>query len=143
MLYKEKWQSLRQVPPSTPSSTSQSSSSSAPPSAPAARSQARTGGRRLKRLQYLASKYFASQPGANNAAPNVGLHYCLKQVLKGASYPKEKVQELTEITAYRLGAIYKADYLREQIGLEFPSIFDTDPNQAIGKIDDNALITKT
>ncbi|OQD62560.1 hypothetical protein PENPOL_c012G09022 [Penicillium polonicum] len=75
-------ESLRQVTPST----SQSSSSSAPPSAPA-RSQARTGGR-LKRLQYLAREYFASQPGADNAAPNVGLHYCLNQVLKGASYPK-------------------------------------------------------
>ncbi|KAJ5528698.1 hypothetical protein N7527_002091 [Penicillium freii] len=127
-----------QVPPST----SQSSSSSAPPSAPAARSQARTGGRRLKRLQYLAQEYFASQPGADNAAPNVGLLYCLNQVLKGVSYPKEMVQELTEITAYRLGAMYEADHLREQIGLEFPSTFDTDPNQALGKIYDNALIMK-
>ncbi|PTU22874.1 hypothetical protein P175DRAFT_0555541 [Aspergillus ochraceoroseus IBT 24754] len=46
--------------------------------------------------------------------PNIGLHNCLQQVLGGASYPEEKVQELTEITVYRLGAMYEAGYLREQ-----------------------------
>ncbi|KAJ5225942.1 hypothetical protein N7468_007167 [Penicillium chermesinum] len=112
MSYNEKWQSLRQVPPSTCAASSE---------------VARAGGRRLKRLQYLAQEYFASNPGADNAAPNIGLHNCLKQVLNGASYPKEKVHELTEITAYRLGAMYEADYLREQMGLKFQSIFDMDP----------------
>ncbi|KAL2829269.1 hypothetical protein BDW59DRAFT_142411 [Aspergillus cavernicola] len=126
--YKEKWQSLRQVPPST---------------FPASSQLARAGGRRLKRLQYLAQEYFASQPGADNGGPNIGLHNCLNQVLKGASYPKEKVQELTEITAYRLGAMYEAEYLREQIGLKFPSIFDTDPSQALAKMSNKQLIMKT
>jgi hypothetical protein len=126
--YKEKWQSLRQVPPST---------------CPASSQLARAGGRRLKRLQYLAQEYFASQPGADNGGPNIGLHNCLNQVLKGASYPKGKVQELTEITAYRLGAMYEAEYLREQIGLEFPSIFDTDPSQALAKMSNKHLIMKT
>ncbi|KAF5863482.1 hypothetical protein ETB97_009983 [Aspergillus alliaceus] len=126
--YKEKWQSLRQVPPST-----------CPPSS----QLARTGGRRLKRLQYLAHEYFASQPGADNAGPNIGLHNCLKQVLKGASYTKEKVQELTEITVYRLGAMYEAEYLKEQIGLKFPSVFDTDPSQALAKMPNKQLIMKT
>ena len=50
---------------------------------------------------------------------------------------------MTEITAYRLGAMYETDHLREQIGLKFPSIFDTDPNQALDKIHDNDLIMKT
>ena len=126
--YKEKWQSLRQVPPSTCPESSQ---------------LARVGGRRLKRLQYLAQEYFASRPGADNGAPNIGLHNCLNQVLKGASYSKEKVQELTEITAYRLGAMYEADYIREQIGLQYPSIFDTDPSQALSKMSNKPMIIKT
>ncbi|KAJ1707381.1 hypothetical protein G4B11_008311 [Aspergillus flavus] len=128
MSYKEKWQSLRRVPPST-----------CPPSS----QLARVGGRGLKRLQYLATDYFASHPGADNAAPNIGLHGCLKQVLKGASYPNKKVQQLTEITAYRLGAMYEAEYLKEQVGLEFPSIFDIDLSQALHEITDHHLFMKT
>ncbi|KAJ5298814.1 uncharacterized protein N7443_006934 [Penicillium atrosanguineum] len=126
--YKEKWQSLRQVPPST---------------CPASGQLARAGGRRLKRLQYLAQEYFASRPGPDNGGPNIGLHNCLNQVLKGASYPQEKVQQLTEITAYRLGAMYEADYLREQIGLQYPSLFDTDPNQELSNLSDNQMSMKT
>ncbi|KAE8145101.1 hypothetical protein BDV25DRAFT_144966 [Aspergillus avenaceus] len=126
--YKEKWQSLRQVPPSI-----------CPPST----QLARTGGRRLKRLQYLAREYFASNPGADNAGPNIGLHNCLRQVLKGASYPKEKVQELTDITVYRLGAMHEAEYLKEQIGLKFPSIFDTDTGKKRAKMTSDQLDVKT
>ncbi|PLB33765.1 uncharacterized protein BDW47DRAFT_129648 [Aspergillus candidus] len=107
--YKNKWLSLRQVPPS-PSSTSGSE-------------PATTGGRRLKRLKYLAEEYFAAKPGLNEAAPNIGLHNCLRFVLNGTTYSNDKVESLTETTAYRLGAMHEADYLREQIGLEFPSIF--------------------
>ncbi|CAG8146190.1 unnamed protein product [Penicillium salamii] len=131
--FKEKWQSLRQVPPST-----------CPPSTSAASSVvARAGGRPLKRLQYLAQEYFASNPGADNAGPNIGLHNCLIQVLKGTSFSKEKMQDLTEITAYRLGAMYEADYLREQIGLQFPSIFDIDPEHALEKLPEKQLTLKT
>ncbi|KAJ5781290.1 hypothetical protein N7457_006450 [Penicillium paradoxum] len=126
--FKEKWQSLRQVPPSICAASSE---------------VARAGGRQLKRLQYLAQEYLASHPGADNAGPNIGLHNCLNQVLKGASYPKEKVQELTEITAYRLGAMYEADYLLEQIGLQFPSIFDMDPEDALGRLPEKHLTLKT
>ncbi|KAJ5241414.1 uncharacterized protein N7469_003005 [Penicillium citrinum] len=126
--FKEKWQSLRQVPPTTCAASSE---------------LARAGGRRLKRLQYLAQEYFASNPGADNAGPNIALHNCLNQVLKGASYPKEKVQELTEITAYRLGAMYEADYSREQIGLQFPSIFDIDPEDALENLPEKQLTLKT
>jgi hypothetical protein len=108
-LYKDKWLSLRQVDPS-PSSTS-------------GPGLAKTGGRRLKRLKYLAEEYFAAKPGLNEASPNIGLHNCLRSVLKGGTYSKEKVDGLTETTSYRLGAMYEADYLREQIGLKFPSIF--------------------
>jgi hypothetical protein len=110
--YNDKWLSLRQVPPS-PSSTN-------------GPEQAKTGGRRLKRLKYLAEEYLAAKPGSNEAAPNIGLHNCLRSVLKGATYSKEKVDSLMETTSYRLGAMYEADYLREQIGLEFPSIFGTE-----------------
>ncbi|KAJ5684485.1 uncharacterized protein N7477_000830 [Penicillium maclennaniae] len=114
-----------------------------PSTCPASSQLARAGGRRLKRLQYLAQEYFASRPGAENDAPNIGLHNCLDQVLKGASYPKEKVQELTEITAYRLGAMYEAEYLREQLGLQYPSIFDTDPSQALSKTSDDQMMMRT
>ncbi|KAJ5669935.1 uncharacterized protein N7477_005298 [Penicillium maclennaniae] len=84
---------------------------------------AKTGGRRLKRLKYLAEEYFAAKPGPNETASNIGLHNCLRSVLKGATYSKEKVDDLTETTSYRLGAMYEADYLREAVGLNFPSIF--------------------
>ncbi|KAJ5121262.1 uncharacterized protein N7515_009223 [Penicillium bovifimosum] len=126
--YKERWQSLRQVPPSPSQPGSQLAGAS---------------GRSLKRLQYLAKEYFASQPGADNAAPNVGLHSCLKQVLNRASYSKEKVQELTEITAYRLGAMHEAEYLWKETGAEYPSIFDIDPSQRLAKMSDKELIMKT
>ncbi|KAJ6114010.1 hypothetical protein N7523_007327 [Penicillium sp. IBT 18751x] len=107
--YKDKWLSLRQVPPS-PSSTSGSG-------------PARTGGRRLTRLKYLAEEYFAAKPGPNEVASNIGLHNCLRSVLKGDTFSKERVDDLTETTSYRLGAMCEADYLREEIGLNFPSIF--------------------
>jgi hypothetical protein len=56
---------------------------------------------------------------------------------------KEKVQDLTEITAYRLGAMYEADYLREQIGLQFPSIFDIKPEDALENLPEKHLTLKT
>ncbi|KAJ5795899.1 uncharacterized protein N7518_004439, partial [Penicillium psychrosexuale] len=125
--FKEKWQSLRQVPPSTCAASSEVT---------------RAGGRRLKRLQYLAQEYFASNRGADNAGPNIGFHNCLNQVLKGVSYPKEKVQQLTEITAYRLGAMYETRLLA-RIGLQFPSIFDIDPEDALGNLPEKHLTLKT
>ncbi|KAJ5302207.1 hypothetical protein N7508_007070 [Penicillium antarcticum] len=94
-----------------------------PPSSTGGPGPAKTGGRRLKRLKYLAEEYFAAKPGLNEAAPNIGLHNCLQTVLKGGTYPKKKVDGLTETTSYRLGAMYEADFLREQAGLKFPSIF--------------------
>lgn len=84
---------------------------------------AKTGGQHLKHLKYLAEEYFAAKPSPNEATLNIGLHNCLQSVLKGATYSKEKVDNLTETMLYRLGAMYKADYLIEQIGLKFPSIF--------------------
>ncbi|CAG7948665.1 unnamed protein product [Penicillium nalgiovense] len=110
--YNDKWLSLRHMPPSTSS-----------PSSTRSPEPAKTGGRRLKRLKYLAEEYFAAKPGPNEAAPNIGLHNCLRSVLNGATYSEQKVDSLTETTAYRLGAMYEADYLREQIGLKVPSIF--------------------
>lgn len=56
---------------------------------------AKTGGQRLKLLKYLQ---------------------------KNTSYPKYKAYRLTETTTYRLGTMYEADYLREQIGLNLPSM---------------------
>ncbi|KAJ5562783.1 hypothetical protein N7461_001544 [Penicillium sp. DV-2018c] len=126
--YKGRWQSLCQVNPS--------------PSQPGSQLAGAIGWS-LKRLQYLAKEYFASQPGADNAAPNIGLHSCLKQVLNGASYSKEKVQELTEITAYRLGAMHEAEYLWKQTGVEYPSIFDIDPSQRLAKMSGKELTMKT
>lgn len=109
--YKDKWLSLRHVPPSPPSTSGPGPG------------LAKTGGRRLKRLKYLAEEYFAAKPGPNETASNIGLHNCLRSVLKGDTYSKEKVDSLTETTSYRLGVMYEADYLREQIVLRFPSIF--------------------
>lgn len=114
--YKDNWLSLRQIPPS-PSSTSGPGPG-----------LAKTGGRRLKRLKYLAEEYFAEKPGPNETSSNIGLHNCLRSVLKGDTYSKEKVDSLTETTSYRLGVMYEADYLREQIGLKFPSIFGMEFN---------------
>jgi hypothetical protein len=86
--YKEKWEALRHVPPS---------------STPAPTNQGLPGGDRrpLKRLQYLAEEYFAAQPGPDNPGQNVALHSCLRQALKGESFTKEKLHGLTENTAYR------------------------------------------
>lgn len=110
MSYKERWQALRYMPPSsTPASTNEG--------LPGADR------RPLKRLQYLADEYFAAQPGPDNSGQN-----SLQQALKGESFRKEKLLDLTENTAYRLGAMYKAEYLRQQANIDYPSIFEIDIN---------------
>ncbi|KAJ5836518.1 hypothetical protein N7447_002544 [Penicillium robsamsonii] len=115
MSYKEKWQALRFVPPS---------------STPAPTNQGLPGANRrpLKRLQYLAEEYFAAQPGPDNSGQNIALHSCLRQALKGENFTREKLLDLTENTAYRLGAMYEAEYLRQQANIDYPSIFEIDTN---------------
>ena len=107
--YQEKWESLRAVSPSA------SSGHTTPAS--------RTGGRLVKRLRYLAEEYLASHPGADSLSPNVALHGDLRRILRGET-PVREVNNLIEITAYRLGSMYEADYLRREIGIQYPSIFD-------------------
>jgi hypothetical protein len=128
--YRDKWSSLRQVPPS-----------SAPPGG---LDVAKAGGRRHKRLQFLAREYFAAKPGLDSASPNVGLHYCLRSIFKGETYTQEKMDGLIETTAYRLGSMHEANYLKEQLGLDFPSIFeiDTFPG-SIAKTWDREMYSKT
>jgi TRAP-type uncharacterized transport system fused permease subunit len=87
---------------------------------------ASTGGPRDERLRFLAQEYFAAHPGPDELVPNISLHGTLRKSLKGATYPKGKLDDLIENTAYRLAPMHEADYLREQLGLDFPSIFDTD-----------------
>ncbi|KXG45270.1 uncharacterized protein PGRI_041830 [Penicillium griseofulvum] len=118
--YKQKWEALRYAPPS---------------STPAPTNQGLPGGDRrpLKRLQYLAEEYFAAQPGPDNSGQNVALHSCLQRALKSESFTKEKLHDLTENTAYRLGAMYEADYLRQQAKFDYPSIFEIDPNTILAR----------
>ncbi|KAJ5172519.1 hypothetical protein N7492_005112 [Penicillium capsulatum] len=109
-LYRRKWQSLRRIPSShTPA---------------CGKKLARKGGHKLNRLQYLANEYLAAQPSIDNLASNVGLHSNLKFGLRNATLSNDKVDELLETTAYRLGAMHEAEYLRSQVGISFPSIFD-------------------
>jgi hypothetical protein len=118
--YEAKWNALRKVNPS--------------PSSVNAPTTSRSGGRPLKRLKYLAQEYLESKPGADNLAPNLSLHGSLKRVLRGEMLPKEEVEELTEMTAYRLGSMYEADYLRKMVGLQYPSIFDIDATSVIAAL---------
>ncbi|KAJ5983221.1 hypothetical protein N7481_005320 [Penicillium waksmanii] len=118
--YEAKWNALRKVNPS--------------PSSVNAPTASRSGGRPLKRLKYLAQEYLESKPGADNLAPNLSLHGSLKRVLRGAMLPKEEVEELTEMTGYRLGSMYEADYLRKVVGLQYPSIFDIDASSVIAAL---------
>lgn len=86
---------------------------------------ASTGGWRHERLRFFAQEYLAAHPGPDNLAPNIGLHGNLRRFLKGATYSKEKLDDLIETTVYRLASMHEADYLREQLGLDCPSIFET------------------
>ncbi|KAJ5561365.1 hypothetical protein N7461_000126 [Penicillium sp. DV-2018c] len=128
--YRDKWSSLRQVPPS---------------SAPSSGLEvARAGGRRHKRLQFLAREYFAAKPGVDSASPNVSLHYCLRSIFKGETYTKEKMDHLIETTAYRLGSMHEANYLKDQLGLDFPSVFEIDTFPGfIAKTWDPEIYSKT
>jgi hypothetical protein len=121
--YEMRWLSLRFLSPSSSSGPSSPGGSS---SGPAQQSLAKTGGRRIKRIQSLATEYFASHPRRDEFASNIGLHNKLKAVLKGATYPKNKLDDLRDTVAYRLGAMHKAEYLREQAGIRYVSIFKTD-----------------
>lgn len=59
-----------------------------------------------------------------------------------SSQPRRSVRHFV-ITAYRLGTMYEAEFLREQIGLKFTSIFDIDPSRGLAKISDRQLTMKT
>lgn len=80
--------------------------------------------------------------GADNFAGNLSLHGCLKRVLQEAVYPREEVEELTEITVYRLGSMYEADYLRK-VGLQYPSITDIDASSVIARLPSQRAMMKT
>lgn len=85
-----------------------------------------TGGWRQERLRFFAQEYFAAHPGPDALAPNVSLHNNLRRFLKGTTYPKEILDGLIENTVYRLASMHEADYFREQLGLDCPSIFTTE-----------------
>ncbi|KAJ5266759.1 hypothetical protein N7478_009567 [Penicillium angulare] len=129
--YKAKWESLRHV----------ASSGYSSPESPVTGC---SGSRAQKRLVNLAKEYLAANPGQHNASPNLALHGNLHRVLKGEQLPKEKVDRLTEETAYRLASMHEADFLREQAGIKYPSIFDLDTNALIAnRATDSQLSLKT
>ncbi|KAJ5900908.1 uncharacterized protein N7473_004978 [Penicillium subrubescens] len=105
---------------------------------------ASTGGRRQERLRFLAQEYLAAHPGPDELAPNVSLHNSLRRFLKGATYSKEILDDLIENTVYRLASMHEADYLREQLGLDCPSIFDTNALEIIhNKSSHSQLFSRT
>ncbi|GAB1199548.1 hypothetical protein APSETT444_008898 [Aspergillus pseudonomiae] len=115
--YKTRWESLREIPATAPSEGD--TGEALPP---------RTGNaRQIGRLQVLAREYFAAKPGPDNAGPNVAFHNMLRFILRGRTdFTKEGLSELFDIVTYRLGSMHEADYLRTQMEIEFPSIFDVD-----------------
>ncbi|KAE8391174.1 hypothetical protein BDV23DRAFT_182700 [Aspergillus alliaceus] len=115
--YKTRWESLREIPATAPSE-GDAGEALLP----------RTGNaRQCGRLQVLAREYFAANPGPDNAGPNVAFHNALRFILSGRTdSAKEELSRLFDIVTYRLGSMHEADYLRTQMEIEFPSIFDVD-----------------
>ncbi|RHZ62718.1 hypothetical protein CDV55_105969 [Aspergillus turcosus] len=115
--YKTRWESLREIPATAPSE-GDAGEALLP----------RTGNaRQCGRLQVLAREYFAANPGPDTAGPNIAFHNTLRFILRGKTdFTKEQLSGLFDIVTYRLGSMHEADYLRTQMEIEFPSIFDVD-----------------
>ncbi|KAB8227606.1 uncharacterized protein BDW43DRAFT_316659 [Aspergillus alliaceus] len=78
-------------------------------------------------LEFLAREYFAAKPGFDNAGPNIALHNRLRGILRGDYNLSEDQISLTfDYVTSRLGQMHEAEYLRAQMRLDFPSIFDVD-----------------
>lgn len=117
--YKDRWQSLRSIPPSALETDAASVSRTGS-----------TGSRRRRRLQVLARAYLDSQPGVDSAGPNVALHNKLRSIVRGTNdfnFDESKIDSMINAVTYRLGSKHEADYHRSQMGIDFPSIFQIEP----------------
>ncbi|KAJ5720220.1 uncharacterized protein N7483_008154 [Penicillium malachiteum] len=103
--YKEKWEALKQISPSS--------------TAPMEQGLLGTASRPLRRLQYLAEEYLTSSPGLDSSSANIALLGGLRSALDGKSLTKEKTFQLTETTVHRLGAMHEAEYLRQQVRIYY------------------------
>jgi hypothetical protein len=81
-----------------------------------------TKGRRQVRI--IGPKYFASYPSLDESAANLSLHHRLKKILGDTDdLDAKEIDRFYNCITYGLGAMYEADAVRRNMGIQFPSIF--------------------
>jgi hypothetical protein len=80
----------------------------------------------VPQVSRLPEEYFASK--------SCWVALLFEKGVQGESYSEKKLQDMTEITAYRLRKIREADYLKFQMGVNYLSVFDIQPEPKISKL---------
>lgn len=109
---KERWECLRQIPPSGTKSTGGEHSLAN-----------RQTGSLQRDLHHFAVEYLNAKPGRNNVPSNHTLYARLNKFFKGdpASCTTETVQDLLNKVVYRLNMMADADEYVEAMGFKYPS----------------------
>lgn len=127
--YKEKWESLRQIPPATSTGASFISlvrfSDTIQISIPEAEF----------RLKRLACDYMHSNPGDSFAARNHAVHHYCSTLLRDAQLTKDELEMLAGTLRYRMETIMaRATEYKDHLNLEFPDCPDCDIDAHQGKL---------
>lgn len=119
--YKEKWEALRQVVSVGSSGASHSASVRVSDVLTLSSYEAEF------RLKRLATEYFESHPGPDDAAKNHASHYRARFLLQGKKLTDEELERLAGALRYRLkGIMDQATRYKDFLGLDFPDCRDFD-----------------
>lgn len=108
--YQKKWEELRQVSPGQP----------ALDSAPTLGFAGSIGKGFHNVVRAKARAYADSFPGADNLAPNLPLHYLVRQLLQGAQFSEDELMSVNDGLDYRLSALQLATQYTAFLDLAFP-----------------------
>jgi hypothetical protein len=114
---KDRWESLRSIPPSGYLDTELAGSAGGTPR--------RFGSlNKRKKLISLGRLYLASYPGPNHASPNIGYHAQLRSLIDGTDSVPVHIDNLFNVVTYRLSILHQADEVARYLGLSIGSVFD-------------------
>lgn len=114
--YQKKWEELLQVSPNQPAFDS----------VPTLGFAGSIGKGFYNVVRAKARAYADSFPGADNLAPNLPLHYSVRQLLQGAQFSENKLMSINDSLDYRLSALQLATQYTTFLELAFPDAVSFD-----------------
>ncbi|KKZ67182.1 hypothetical protein EMCG_07127 [[Emmonsia] crescens] len=127
--YQKKWEELRQVSPGQP----------ALDSVPTLGFAGSIGKGFHNVVRAKARAYADSFPGADNLAPNLPLHYSVRQLLVGAQFSEDELMSVNDRLDYRLSALQLATQYTVFLDLAFPDAASFDVEKWALQADDQRL----